>query len=190
MKSNSSPKSNKLPTVLIIVGLLILSTSFPTNRVLHSLLQGGITTPMLTVEGILPNSPASNSSLSKADQITSINGNVVNNASEFIALVDAHILNTVTVIRDGQKYNVKIMPNENQQSGKLGIVLSDYGIVKKSLYLLLPNVLIDSYLGWEEKSLLLLHTKLYKDQSLFRLKLLGVGIGALLIGLYLLLKKR
>lgn len=190
MKTNFYLRSNKFPTVLIIIGLLLLFISFPAYRVVHSLLQGGITMPILTIEGILPNSPASSSSIEKGDQIISINGTAVNSVREFIALEDMNTVNTISIKRNGQMKQVEIMPNVNQHNEKLGIFLTDFGIVKKPFYSLIPNVLVDSYLGWEEKPELLLQTKLYKDQALLRLKLLEMGTVLLLLGLYLKRKMR
>jgi membrane-associated protease RseP (regulator of RpoE activity) len=186
----------KRPKLLVIIIILAIFggawgiiTSFPFFSLYTSIKQGGITVGnKVSIQQVQPNSPAAEAQLMKGDTIVSINGKTITSSSEFIDISNANQGKEVTIVyeRNGNSQTVKIAPRINPppNEGKLGIVLVNTGVEKKSTFALIPQVIIRSYSGVEEEpiSLFSTQTHTYQDKYLTRLQSLIFGIITLVLG--------
>lgn len=190
-------KTKKRPillTVIIILtiigGLWTIISSIPFFSLYNSVKQGGITVrDKVSIQQIQPNTPASEAQLMKGDTIISINGKNVNSSIEFIGILNTNQSKQVSVVfeRNGIAQTVQLVPRINPPpgEGKLGIVLADTEVQKKSTLELIPLVIIRSYSGYEEIPTLFYSTQTYTyhDKKLTRLQSVIFGIITVVIGI-------
>ncbi len=181
-----------LLTIIIILtiigGVLGVVKSFPFFSLYTSIEQGGITVGnRVSIQQVQPNTPASEARLMKGDTIISINGKTITSSSEFVDISSANQGKKVTIVleRNGHSQTVQLVPRINPppNEGRLGIALTNTGVEKKSTFELIPQVIIRSYSGFEERPVLFFSTQVYKDKNLTRLQLLVFGIISVAIGI-------
>ncbi|TSC87800.1 MAG: regulator of sigma E protease [Microgenomates group bacterium Gr01-1014_16] len=172
-------KRPKLLAVIIILtiigGVWGIISSFPFFSLYTSIKQGGITVNnKVSIQQVQPNTPASEAQLMKGDTIVSINGKNITSSSEFVDISRTNQGKEVSIVieRNGNPQTVQLVPRINPPTneGRLGIVLTNTGVEKKSTLELISQVIIRSYLGKE----------LIRLQSLF-FGIISVAIG---IGLW------
>lgn len=185
-------KRPKLLTVIIILtiigGLWGIVSSFPIFSLYNSIKQGGITvSDKVSIQQVQPNTPASEAQLVQGDTIVSINGKTITSSSEFVDVSNANQGKEVTVVIEsgGSTRTVQLVPRINPppNEGRLGIVLTNTGVEKKSTFELIPQVIIRSYSGFEERPVFFFSTQTYQDKKLSRLQSLFFGIITVAIGI-------
>lgn len=185
-------KRPKLLAVIIILtiigGLWGIISSFPFFTLYNSIKQGGITvSDKVSIQQVQPNTPASEAQLMKGDTIVSINGKGIASSSEFVNISNANQGKEVSIvfIRNGSTQTVQLIPRINPPAGegRLGIVLANTGVEKKSTVELIPQVIIRSYAGFEERPVFFFSTQTYQDKQLTRLQSLFFGIITVAIGI-------
>lgn len=182
----------KLLAIIIILtifgGMWEIISSFPFFSLYSSIKQGGITVnDKVSIQQVQPNTPASETQLMKGDTIVSINEKTVTSSSEFVDISNANQGKEVAIVfeRNGNTQTVQLVPRVNPppNEGRLGIVLSDTGVEKKSTLELIPQVIIRSYSGHEERPVFFFSTQTYQDKKLSRLQSLFFGIFSVIIGI-------
>lgn len=190
-KNKKRPKFLSVIIILTVIGgLWGIISSFPFFSLYTSIKQGGITVRTVSIQQVQPNTPASEAQLMKGDTIVSINGKAITSSSEFVEISNANQGKEVTVVieRSGSTRTIQIVPRINPPSneGRLGIILTNTGVEKKSTFELIPPVIIRSYSGFEERPVFSFSTQTYQDKQLTRLQSLFFGIitVAISIGLW------
>lgn len=185
-------KRSKLLTAIIILtilgGLLEIMSSFPIFSLQNSIKQGGITVSgKVSILEVQPNTPASNAQLMKGDTIVSINGKTITTVSEFIDSAHANQGKEITLIfeRNGTTQIAQLVPRINPppNEGRLGVLIADTGVEKKSTLELIPLVIMRSYAGFEERPDLFSSPQTYQDKKFLRLQKLFFGIISVTIGI-------
>lgn len=190
-KNKKRPKFLAVIIILTIIGgLWGIISSFPFFSLYTSIKQGGITvSDKVSIQQVQPNTPASEAQLMKGDTIVSINGKSIISSSDFVNISNANQGKEVTVVieRSGNTQTVQIVPRINPPSneGRLGIVLTNTGVEKKSTFELIPQVIIRPYSGIEERPIFFFSTQTYQDKKLTRLQSLFFGIVFVAIGISL-----
>lgn len=172
----------------IIGGFWGIISSFPFFTLYTSIKQGGITvSDKVSIQQVQPNTPASDVQLMKGDTIVSINGKNITSSSDFVDISNANQGKEVTVVieRNDSTQTVQLVPRINPppNEGRLGIVLTNTGVEKKSTFELIPQVIIRSYSGIEERPVFFFSTQTYQDKKLTRLQSLFFGIVFVAIGI-------
>lgn len=186
--------------ITLIGGILTLISSFPFLSLYYSIKQGGIgVVNGIRIIEVSADSPASEKGLMKDNIILSVNERKITNTSDFIKVTDENQGKNMTLVvsRNGITSTINIIPRFNPppNQGKLGIMIKeDYRVEKKPLYLLIPEVIIDGYSGYEINNnyIFLRYTgfTVIQDKSYSRLKALFWGITGITIaiGIYKLKK--
>lgn len=186
--------------ITLIGGILTLISSFPFLSLYYSVKQGGIgVINGINIIDVSANSPASEKGLMMNDVILSVNGRKISSITDFIKITDDNQgrMITLDILRNGVTNTMSLMPRINPplNQGKLGIeIKEDYRVEKKPTYLLIPEVIIEGYSGYEIDSSYLFPKYtgfiVIEDKSYSRLKALFLGIISIVIaiGLYKLKK--
>ncbi|OGK21758.1 hypothetical protein A3C23_00305 [Candidatus Roizmanbacteria bacterium RIFCSPHIGHO2_02_FULL_37_13b] len=193
-KKDKEIKRPKLLTFIIILtilgGIIGIIRSVPIFSLYNAVKQGGITvSDKVTIQQVQSNTPAFESKLQKGDVILSVDGKIITDSSEFVEISDANQGKQITILisRNGRNQTIKLTPRVDHPAneGRIGIVLSNSSIEKKSLYKLVPLVIIRAYSGREERYSLFFGSQVYQDKELHRLKSLIFGIIWIIIGVAL-----
>lgn len=183
------PKLLAFIIILIVIGgVWKVVTSIPFYSLYISLKQGGLTVSgKVNIHHVQPNTPASEAQLMRGDTIISINGKRITSTAEFVSITNANQGKEITVVieREGNTQTVYLVPRVNHppNEGRLGIVLSNTAIEKKSTVELIPQVILRSYAGYEEGPAFLFTTLMYQDKNLTRLRSLAFGIINIAVGI-------
>lgn len=184
-------KRSKLLTVIIIFtilsGLWSVTRSFPFFSLYNSIKQGGITSDIVRIKEVQPNTPASEAGLRENDVIVSIDNKPITSFTELTIASETNQGKEVVIVveRDGNTHPVKITPRDNPKpgTGRLGVVISNPEIIKTSPLTLIPMVIGRSYLGREEISFNTFgFQQYYLNHTFSRLKSLFLGSFTVMVG--------
>lgn len=115
----------------------------------------GDTFATTTVSTVLKNSPAEAAGLMEGDRVTHLNGHKVNIRSDFSVYNNKEAMD-ITVIRNGEKINVRVTPKsyildengnilkEGEGEGAVKLIGITFGTEKKSLYNVIRNSFYES----------------------------------------------
>lgn len=174
--------------VSIVSGILSAFGSVPVTEVVTSLNRGSITVEnRVGIEEVSPQSPAAEAGLTKGDTILAVNGTSVVKPEAVTAIVNSHkgeLLTLSIQSKDGIK-DVQIVPRVNPppSEGSLGVGLRDYGFESKPASEIIPNLILRSYLGQEERERFVGRTEIYQDKTFSRLRGLILGLAAIVVGI-------
>lgn len=171
----------------IISGVLGAFGSVPITEVTTSLNRGAITVEnKVGILEVSPGSPAAEAGLAEGDTILAVNGTSVNKPGEVTALVNPLRGGIVTLSIQSKETtkDVQIVPRLNPppNEGSLGVGLADYGFESASASEIVPNVILRSYTGHEEKQRFTA-PEIYQDKTFSRLRLLIFSIAGIIIGI-------
>ncbi len=185
---NKRPKLLSIIAIFTILGGIIgVILSLPLFGLFHSIEQKGLTVKAkVNILEVQPNTPAAKAQLKVGDEVISVNNEIIDTPSDFVELVDANRGKEVSIEieRDQQSLSVALAPRINPPPGEgsVGVVLTGVKIKKVPLYQLVPQVIIRSYLGYEEAPALFFSSYIYQDKSYYRLRSLIVNIIWVIVG--------
>ncbi len=83
----------------------------------------GVPMPTTTVLDVVPNRPAAEAGIVKGDRIIAVNGHRVDEWKTLVAQIDANAGRemTITVERGSERFDVRLIPDEVEGKGKIGI---------------------------------------------------------------------
>ncbi|MFZ5900565.1 MAG: RIP metalloprotease RseP [Bacillota bacterium] len=83
----------------------------------------GVPMPTTTVRDVVPNRPAAEAGIVKGDRIIAVNGHRIDEWKTLVAQIDANAGRemTITVERKGERFDVRLIPEEMEGKGKIGI---------------------------------------------------------------------
>lgn len=173
--------------VSIVSGILGAFGSVPVTEVVTSLNRGSIAVEnRVGIEEVSPQSPAAEAGLTKGDTILAVNRTSVVKPEDVTTIVNSHkgeLLTLSIQSKDGVK-DVQIVPRVNPppSEGSLGVGLRDYGFESKPASEIIPNLILRSYLGQEERERFVGRTEIYQDKTFSRLRGLILGLAAIVVG--------
>ena len=188
----SHPKLSRFIAIaFIIVGILQIIGSFPTSTVYHVVRNGGeyVESNNVYITRVSADSPADLSGLLAGDRIISLNSNDITSIEDVQDSVRDHAgeLIDIDYERNGEVSSVNLLSRENPPVGEgaIGVSLNNYELGPRSLWVVVPEAIVGSYLelwGWGGEFVLqdledsLFNDAEYSPSRYVRLKALLVGI--------------
>jgi membrane-associated protease RseP (regulator of RpoE activity) len=189
----------------LVLSFASIVATFPVYNVSTALFRGGISNAQIvTINYVLPNTPAAIAGFLPGDKIISVNGKKITTSDDFISVTHTNVGKVViiNVSRNGSSQTITVTPRKSypQGEGPIGVTISSQTEVtkKESPWIIVPQAIIRSYLGYEEKFApaliqsnnpfrtvnMLSHQSVpIYDKSLTRLRELITGIIYLCIGI-------